>query len=260
MVLTVCVLGSGSSGNCIYVASPQTRILIDGGLSGRETKRRLSQVGVDIAVIDAVCVTHEHDDHRSSLGVLQRKHGISLYANAGTIEAMDRSPKLRGLAWNVFSTGATFRIGDLTIEPFSVPHDSYDPVGFVVASEAGRIGIVTDMGMPTTLIRDRLSSCAVVIIEANHDEQMLMDAERPWPLKQRIAGRQGHLSNRQAAELLASIAGPRLKAAFLAHLSRECNQPELALRTVRESLVRNNWDHVAVSLTYPDRISDVVEL
>jgi len=256
--MKICVLASGSSGNCTYVASGTTQILIDAGLSCREIARRLDSIDVDLSDVDAVCLTHEHDDHRSALGVLHRRLNVALYGNAGTINALGQDRKLTALPWNVFTTGSAFQIGDISLEPFSVPHDSYDPVGFVASSGNARVGIVTDMGMPTELIRERLRHCHAVIVEANHDEQMLRDAARPWSLKQRIAGRQGHLSNAQAAELLAEIAGPQLKVALLAHLSSDCNEPRLALDTVKQALAQKGHHHVSVLLTYADRRSEIV--
>lgn len=259
MPLKVLVLASGSSGNAIYVASQQTRILIDAGLSGKEIGRRLEAIGVNVSTLSAVCVTHEHDDHTSALGVLQRRFGIPLYANAGTIQAVGQTDKLSDVKWNMFTTGSAFPVGDLRLEPFSVPHDSYDPVGFVVSSADDRVGIVTDMGMATSLVRERLKNCRVIVIEANHDEKMLKDADRPWSLKQRIAGRQGHFSNSQATELIAEIAGPTLKVIFLAHLSSDCNRPELAEKVMRTALDKIGRNDIVVKLTYPDRVSDVAE-
>ncbi len=258
--MRVCVLASGSSGNCVLVASATTRVLIDAGLSGRETVRRLGEIGVGIGQIDGLCVTHEHDDHRSGLSVLHRRHGLALYGNAGTIEAIGHRTPGETFAWNVFATGSAFGIGDLTIDAFTVPHDSYDPVGFVLSSGTMRVGIVTDMGMPTSVIRERLRGCSVVVLEANHDEAMLQESARPWTLKQRIAGRQGHLSNRAAGELLCEIGSEALRVVFLAHLSRDCNRPELAMYTVSGLLRRRGLTHVDLRLTYSDRVSDVVDI
>jgi len=258
--MRVCVLASGSSGNCVLVASATTHVLIDAGLSGRETLRRLNAVGLDVSRIDGVCLTHEHDDHRSALPVLHRRHGTTLYANAGTIEAVQHRISGVPLTWNVFATGSPFPLGDLVIEPFSVPHDSYDPVGFVLRSGKARVGVVTDMGMPTALIREHLRACQVIVLEANHDETMLKASNRPWTLKQRIAGRQGHLSNRAAAELLCELGSATLRTVYLAHLSRDCNTPDVALRTVCGVLQRRGLGHVDVRLTYPDRISEIAEL
>lgn len=261
MAITVCVLASGSKANCIYVASERTAILVDAGLSGKETERRLQLIGASLDRVSAVCLTHEHDDHRAALGILHRRNGVALYANAGTIQAIEQqTPDGKPLPWQVFTTGSPFDIQDLHIEPFSVPHDSYDPVGFAISCGGARVGLVTDMGLPTTLIRQRLRNCQALVIEANHDEGMLKDAPRPWALKQRILGNQGHLSNAQAAELVTDIAGPQLKAVFVAHLSSECNRPDLAVRTVRTALEKGGHGHVEVKLTYADQPSEVVSV
>lgn len=258
MSLQLCVLGSGSSGNCIYVACGDTHVLIDAGLSFKETTRRMEAIGRSVENIQSICVTHEHDDHKSALGVFKRRLGVALYGNAGTADAIERRAGGSGLEWNVFTTGAAFVIGELTLQPFSVPHDSYDPVGFVVRAGESRVGVVTDMGIPTRLVREHLRDCSVVVLESNHDTFMLRDAPRPWSLKQRIAGSQGHLSNDQAGQLLVDIAGPHLKTAFLAHLSSDCNRPELALGTVQRYLRENAQLHIDLKLTYPDRPSELV--
>ncbi len=258
MTMRVCVLGSGSGGNCTYVASETTAILIDAGLSGRATGLRLAECGTTVDFIHAICVTHEHSDHTSGLAVLHRGGKVKLYANYATMEGVQARVGLeKKLQWNVFSTGANFKIGDLSIDPFSVPHDAYDPVGFIIQSGETRVGVVTDMGMVTGLIRERLRVCNVLVVESNHDEQMLKDADRPWHLKQRISGRQGHLSNQHAAQLLTEIAGPHLKAVFLAHLSSECNAPELALRTVADALKNAGHSQVRVMVAPPDRVSEL---
>lgn len=260
MSLKVSVLGSGSSGNCTYIASEQTRILIDAGLSGKATKERLQSIGVDISSVDAVCVTHEHDDHKASLHILNRRHGFTLYANSGTIEAISRDKRARDLQWNIFTTGSCFEVGDLRIEPFSVPHDSYDPVAFVVSCGKARAAIATDLGIATTLVRERLRECGLIIIESNHDESLLQESPRPWSLKQRIAGRQGHLSNEHAGNLIAEVAGTSLRTVLLAHLSSDCNTEELALRTVKSTLDKHNLGHVSVKMTYPDRVTALLEV
>jgi phosphoribosyl 1,2-cyclic phosphodiesterase len=257
-MLQVCVLASGSSGNCVYVGSSQTRILIDAGISGKLTAERLHGVGVEPEAIDAICLTHAHADHHASLSVLHRRMDAALYANGGTLEALSGNRKLAGLAWNIFSTGHPFVIGDLRLDPFRVPHDCYDPVGFVISCGDERVGVVTDIGMATELVRQRLSSCHVLVLEANHDEAMLKDSNRPWSLKQRIAGRQGHLSNAKAGELIKEVAGDTLQTVFLAHLSRDCNEPGLARDTVRNMLDASSMEHIAVKLTYASRASEMV--
>jgi phosphoribosyl 1,2-cyclic phosphodiesterase len=185
---------------------------------------------------------------------MQQRHGADVYANAGTIEALERVPKLQGVAWQVFTTGQSFVVGDLTLEPFSVPHDSFDPVGYVVSNGTARIGVVTDMGMATGLIRERLKGCQALVIEANHDVEMLRNSDRPWSLKQRILGRQGHLSNDQAGELVAEVGCDRLECVVLAHLSEDCNHPEVAVSTVRKALDQAGLKQTQVKLTYPVRV------
>jgi phosphoribosyl 1,2-cyclic phosphodiesterase len=261
MPMRLCVLASGSSGNCIYVGSKSTHVLVDAGTSCHQISRRLALMGLDLAGITGVCVTHEHSDHTGALPVLYRKHAIPLYGNAGTVDAISAMNRKAGhLQWNVFTTGQPFSIGDLNLTPFSVPHDSYDPVGFIVTDGHTRIGIATDIGAGTSLVRERLRNCHVLVIEANHDEDLLRDAPRPWSLKQRIGGRQGHISNKQAAELVLQLAGPDTSTIFLSHLSSQCNRPDLAMDTVTSILGAAGLAHIAVKLTYPDRPSEILEL
>ncbi len=252
-MLQICVLASGSGGNCTYVASPRTAVLVDAGLSARDTMRRLAAAGVATDTLQGILITHEHTDHTSGVPVLTRRYGLPLYANRGTIDGMERNPRMRNLPWNQFMTGTPFLIDDLTIEPFSVPHDCYDPVGFVIHAGGTRVGVVTDMGMTTTLIRERLRQCHALVIESNHDEELLMASDRPWTLKQRIRGSQGHLSNRHAADLISEVAGPELGDVFLAHVSAECNEPGVALECMREALNAKGLPHVSVHCTRQDR-------
>jgi phosphoribosyl 1,2-cyclic phosphodiesterase len=255
--MKICVLASGSSGNCIFIGSHNERVLIDAGLSARETTRRLEQIGVAVSTISAICLTHEHSDHIAGLATLHQRHGIRLFANSGTIEAVRRDEKMRGLSWNVFSTGAEFQIGDLTFEPFPVSHDAYEPVGFIVKCAGTRTGIVTDIGAPTHLVREHLRHCQALVIEANHDEYLLSGAKRPWVLKQRIAGRQGHLSNAHAAQMIAEIASPALVRVFLCHLSLDCNRPDLALKEVKKALDKAGHKNVQIKLTFAGQISEI---
>jgi len=257
MALRMCVLASGSSGNCTFIGSDKTFILIDAGISGKKISERLGEIGVEVSGIAAICLSHEHDDHTSSIGVLYRRHDIPIYANSGTIQALKQRDALGKVEWNVFTTGSAFEVGDITIEPFSVPHDAMDPVGFIISADKNRVGVITDLGISTTLIRERLRSCQAIVVESNHDTDLLEDANRPWGLKQRIKGRQGHLSNEKAAEMVVEIAGPGLQHVFLAHLSSDCNTAKLARTTMTRALKAAGHDHVRVSVTFPDRISDI---
>jgi len=257
MSLKLCVLASGSSGNCTYIASRHTTVLIDAGLSAKETEKRLKSIHVDPAQVDGICVTHEHSDHTAGLGVLQRRYNIPLFGNSGTIDGFRIRRKGPPLDWSVFSTGTPFTIGDLTLEPFSVPHDAYDPVGYIVRTESVRVGVVTDMGTVTRLIKEKLKQCDALVVESNHDEKLLRESTRPWSIKNRISGRQGHLSNKHAADLLADIAHGCLRQIFLAHISKDCNMHEMALNEATHSLRSAGHHHINVACCYADRISEI---
>jgi len=234
------VLGSGSSGNCAVVSTDRTTLLIDAGLSAKQILLRLEAAGYALAQIDGILLTHEHQDHTGGLEVLTGKRDLCLYATALTQEAILSTLKLRGLTtWKMMTTGSAFDLQDLRVECFPVPHDAVDPVGFVVADSESRLGILSDVGYVTNLIKDRLRASHSLFIEANYDAELLdADTKRPWSTKQRISSRHGHLSNEQAAELLESIAHPELHHVVLGHLSDDCNAPERAIRRMQESLQR----------------------
>ena len=255
MSLEVCVLASGSSGNSVYVASEQTRILIDAGLSAKQVAIRLGQIGVEPESIAGICVTHEHGDHVSGIRILQKRHGIPVYTNAGTLDGIRRLPKFDEISVRVFQTGSPFEIGDIAVEPFSVPHDASEPVGFRLQTDGTAVGIVMDLGMGTSLVRDKLRGCHAIIVESNHDEDLLQEAPRPWPLKQRIRGRHGHLSNLGAARLIAECATDALEHVFLSHLSSDCNTPDTALRTVASQLRLDGLGHIQLEVTHASQIS-----
>ncbi len=253
--LTLCNFASGSTGNCTYVATETTRILIDAGISAKRIKGHLEEVETTFGDLHGVCVTHEHIDHVSALPQLNGRHQVPLYGNAGTIQAMARKEKYRDLSWKVFTNGQTFEIGDITLQPYSIPHDAFDPVGFIVEAHGVRIGFATDIGLPTRLIRHQLKGCHALVLETNHDRLMLEESARPWSLKQRIAGRQGHLSNEEAADLLREVAGPELQCVYLAHLSQDCNEPSLAESHVRLTLKDMGREDVILHPTFPKKAS-----
>jgi phosphoribosyl 1,2-cyclic phosphodiesterase len=253
--ITFCTFASGSTGNCAYLATDTTRVLVDAGISTRRIEGHLAALGTSLAAVSGVCVTHEHSDHIQALPVMQRKYGVPLYANAGTVESLARNPKFADLHWHVFTNGHGFEIGDLRFEPYSIPHDAFDPVGYVVRWGEVKIGFATDIGLPTHLIKQQLKGCHVLVLEANHDHVLLNDAQRPWSLKQRIAGRQGHLSNEQAAELLLAVAGPELRRVYAAHLSLECNCPDVARGTLRRALDGAGFGHVELVVASPTEAS-----
>ncbi len=260
MSIKLCVLASGSSGNCTFIGTATTRILIDAGLSAKKTAARLAEIGEKVEEIDAICVTHEHGDHIAGIRILQKKHAIRVYANAGTLDGIRAAQKGHEVVCRQFTTGSAFEIGDVSLEPFSISHDAYEPVGFVLRSGESTIGLATDIGIVTNLLREKLRACDVVVIEANHDEAMVHEAPRPWSLKQRILSNQGHLSNRASAGLIAEIAGEGLKHLFLAHLSGDCNSPSHALRAFETVLSEAGHDHVIVRLTAAGQVSEILEL
>src|SRR5213083_2691786 len=234
------MLGSGSAGNSALIATDHCKILVDGGLSARQLALRLEQCGVAPEQLDGVLLTHEHSDHVCGLEVLCRKFDVPIYCNALTAEAvrcgwLDR-PAAAG-NWRIFRTGSEFSICDITVQSFPVPHDAVDPVGFVFHAGSGSLGFITDLGYVTKLIVERLRQVQTLVIETNHDEKLLQnDTHRPWPVKQRIQSRHGHLSNAAAAGVIEELLSEKIERVLLGHLSRDCNTPELALKTVRASL------------------------
>ena len=231
------MLGSGSAGNSALIATDHCRLLVDGGLSARQLVLRLALCGVAPNELDGVLLTHEHGDHVCGLEVLSRKFQIPIYCNALTAEAVRFCSLGEHRNWRIFRTGATFSICDITIESFSVPHDAVEPVGYTFHAGASALGYVTDLGHATRLTIERLRQAQTLVIETNHDEKLLQnDLHRPWPVKQRIQSRHWHLSNAAAASVVAQLLPGKIARVVLGHLSRDCNSPELAARTMRAEL------------------------
>ena len=249
MQLELCVLASGSSGNAIYVATENTHLLIDAGLSAKQIELRLESIGVTPPSLSAICLSHEHSDHTNGVRVLQKRHQIPVYANQPTANNLKRSPKGDEINFHIFQTGAIFSIGDLTLETFHIPHDASEPVGFRISNATTHIGIVTDIGMCTNLVAEKLKGCSCLVVEANHDVDLLREAPRPWSLKQRIRSRQGHLSNVETAQLISASATDQLKHVILAHLSSDCNTPKTALNTVGSLLRLEQLNHLTLEVS-----------
>lgn len=238
----VAVLGSGSSGNATLLEAPGTRILVDAGFSGRDLERRLGALQVPASSISAVVVTHDHRDHTKGMGVLARRYGTPLYVTESTRQACQRL--LRGVdGTRDYRPGRPFRVGSLRVEPFVTAHDAVDPVAVAVehVGTGLRVGIATDLGRPTVQVRHALSGCHFLVLEANHDEGMLFQGPYPWSVKQRIASSHGHLSNQAAARLAVDLFHPGLVGVVLAHLSGECNRPDLAREVVGSALRRSGY-------------------
>jgi phosphoribosyl 1,2-cyclic phosphodiesterase len=246
------ILGSGSSGNCAYLETTETRLLIDAGLSARQIRQRLLSIGRAPENLSGILITHEHSDHIQGLTVLATKLQVPVYCNRLTKEAIESQLQIR-LDFRLFLTGATFDVGDVGVDTFSVPHDAYDPVGFLIHTQSARIGFLTDLGYATKLIIERVRAANILLLETNHDMKLLQeDTKRPWSVKQRIASRHGHLSNEGAAQVSEQIISGELQRIYLGHLSADCNHPALAQRVVAQSLERLGATHIRLETTSQD--------
>jgi len=253
------VLASGSGGNACYVETNGARILIDAGLSCREMERRLSAVGVSPTGLDGIVLTHEHLDHIRGVGPMARRYHLPLYVNPGTLDKGHNSlgslPDLR-----LLQTGGSLVINDLVIETFTKCHDAADPMGVVLSSDGVRIGIATDLGRSTRLAEERLKGCQALILEFNHDPGMLDEGPYPLPLKRRIKGRDGHLSNQQGCELLRAVLHEDLRLVVLAHLSKTNNDPEKARKEAARVLRACGRGNTDIQVGDPDTPGSMIEL
>ena len=247
------VLGSGSGGNCSYLETGETRLLIDAGFSGKQIRDRLASISRAAEGLSGILITHEHSDHIQGLVGLCSKLNIPIYCNRLTRDGIQEMLKGR-FNTQLFETGSTFEIGDVVIETFSVPHDAYDPVGFMLRTVCGNIGFLTDLGHATKLVVERVRAANVLVLETNHDIKMLQEnPHRPWSLKQRILGRHGHLSNEAGADVAQQVVSAELKQIYLGHLSRDCNKPELAFRAVSDRMQKIGATHVNLQVTSQDK-------
>ena len=251
-----CPLASGSQGNCLYFGTDQTKILIDAGISGKAIKTRLEEINVSIEDIEAILITHEHFDHIQGLRVLAFRNNIPIFCNAetakGIIHHYKKTPELK-----IFTSGESFTYKDLKIHPFSVQHDASDPVGFTIQTETLKIGICTDLGFVTSLIKEHLKQCDYLYVESNHQPSMVHACSRPLSYKQRVLSRHGHLSNEDCVELLQEVMHKNLKHVYLAHLSAECNSPETALNTMKK-YIQNVNEQLNLSIAYQSKISQII--
>ena len=242
MGVSVSMLASGSRGNCAIVASSSTRILVDAGISCRETFRRMKALGEDPRSLSAVLITHEHCDHVYGLAMLAKKLLIPVFMTGATHAAWSRAlrdengerPKLQ--KFERFESGHSFQIGDIAVKPFTIPHDAADPVGFTFRAEGIKVGIATDLGYVPASVCDHLRSCDVLIMESNHDLEMLRVGPYPWSVKQRVMSRVGHLSNLALADFFANDYDNSATFVVLAHLSEQNNHPEIARREAERAL------------------------
>lgn len=228
-------LGSGSRGNALVVESGATRVMLDCGFGLNESGMRLARLGLVPDDIDAILVTHEHDDHVGGVAKFARRHGLPVYLTHGTLMALGRARAVLEDV-TVIDSHVHFSVGDIEVRPYPVPHDAREPAQFVFGDGSGRLGVLTDAGEATAHIVEMLSGLEALVIECNHDREKLENGSYPPQLKRRIAGRMGHLDNAAAADLIADLDCTRLQHVVAAHLSQQNNTPELARAAVARAL------------------------
>jgi phosphoribosyl 1,2-cyclic phosphodiesterase len=256
--LRVCLLASGSKGNSLFIETGKTRILIDAGLSAREILHRLSVIGVEGPELNAVFISHEHTDHIRGAGTLARRLGIPVFISYPTHSQSKEIFKRNEVV--EFESGCSFLFRDTLIDPFPITHDSSDPVGFVIDGPEGRVGVATDLGITTRLVKEKLKDCRALVLESNHDEGMLINGPYPWHLKQRIKSRHGHLSNNESVDLLGDLINSGLEGILLAHLSETNNDPSLAMDTFMGMLGNQNICRPHLIMGNQYTASDILQL
>ncbi len=256
VTMNLCSITSGSSGNCIYVGSDHTHLIIDAGISGKRIESSLNHIGLKTADIDGILITHEHSDHIGGLGVLARRYGIPMYSTPGTIRGIKQSRSLGEIPEELFREvlpDKAFMIEDLLIKPIRVSHDANEPVAYRVQHEDKSVAVVTDLGKYDDYIVEAFCGVDALLLEANHDVNMLQVGRYPYYLKQRILGDRGHLSNEVSGRLLVDLIHDRLKNVLLGHLSAENNLAELAYETVRLEITMSDNQYKAGD--FPIRIA-----
>lgn len=259
-----CSLYSGSSGNCLYVGTPKTNILIDAGLSGKKIVSSLKEIGIPPESIDALLITHEHGDHIKGAGIISRMFNIPIFANNNTWEAMAKSiGKVKEENIKVINVDKGFTIGDIDILPYSIPHDAIEPVGYCLGNKGKKISIATDIGHVNEYMINKIQGSNFMLLEANHDVEMLKFGPYPYPLKRRVLSDIGHLSNDDAGKAILNLFKDKPLNVMLGHLSKQNNYPELAYETVVSFLKQNCINigkDVNLDLASRDSISNFIEV
>lgn len=253
--MEACALASGSKGNSIFLKSDKTSILIDAGISTKQICLRLEEIGESAENIDAIFITHEHSDHLKGVPVFTKRFKcpvfISKFINSDSLSKVENI--------EYFTCGDTIRFKDLEISSFQIPHDAIDPMGFIVRNNGSAIGIATDIGKPTYLIKEKIRACSTLFLEFNHDEEMLLTGGYPWHLKQRIRSNQGHLSNKDAIDLLKEINSDYLKNIFISHISEQNNSYEKIKNEIVKHL-SNDFKEKNFYFTFQEKVSRVVNV
>ncbi len=264
--MKLCSLSSGSSGNCIFVGTDHTNLLVDAGISGKRVEEGLHSIGFSGKEIDGILVTHEHSDHVKGLGVLARKLSVPIYTTRGTWEAIRRNNTCGRMDEDLFhevQADCMLEIGDITVDPFAISHDAAQPVGYRFLSEGKSCAVATDMGTYTDYTIGHLQNLDAILMESNYDENMLEAGRYPYYLKLRIAGDHGHLSNESSGQLLCDVLHDNMKHIFLGHLSAENNYPQLAYETVCSEVTMGENPYKAsdfpISVARRDAVGEYVE-
>jgi phosphoribosyl 1,2-cyclic phosphodiesterase len=265
--MRLCSIASGSSGNCIYVGSDNTHLLVDAGISGKRIEAGLNEIGLKTAEMEGILITHEHSDHIGSLGVLARRYGIPIYATKGSIKGILHTKQVGDIDKSLFreiSADEDFTIGDVTVSPLAISHDAAEPVAFILRKEGKSLGIITDLGVYDHYIIQKLQSLDILLLESNHDVNMLQVGNYPYYLKQRILSNRGHLSNELSGQLLCEVLHDKFQTVILGHLSKENNYEKLAYETVRCEITAGDnpykADDFPIHVARRDRISQVLEV
>ena len=253
-MLNFCSLYSGSSGNCLFVETESTKLLIDAGVSLKKIKDGLQSLDILPTSLNGILVTHEHIDHIKNLGNLSKKFNIPVFANQETFDNMpEQTQKISPNKSKIFNTTESFEIGDLKINPFHIPHDAADPCGFNIIKDNKKISIATDIGHMTNDILKHLEGSKFILLESNYDTEVLKCSKYPFYLKERIAGPNGHLSNSIAGKVVNYLINYNLETAILGHLSKENNFPELAYQTVIDEIISSGTDTSKINLSVASR-------
>lgn len=255
-----CNLYSGSSGNCSFLHSDNTKVLIDCGVSMKKIATALASMNIDINDINGILVTHEHSDHISSLAMICKKYNIPIFANSKTFDNINQD--IPDELKNTFNTNEKFEIGDLNVLPFHIPHDAADPCGFSISYNNKKISIATDIGHMENSIIDNLCGSSFVLLESNYEPNMLQYSRYPYYLKKRIIGPNGHLSNAEAGNTICSLIKNGVNNISLGHLSKSNNFPELAYQTVMNTVISNKVDmsDLNLSVSHRDKVDNIINI
>jgi len=265
--MRMCSIASGSSGNCTYIGSDTTHLLVDVGIGRKKTEEGLKKLGVKPEELDGIFITHEHADHINGLGVMARKYGVPVYGTKGTLDAIRKVSSLGQIYSSLFQevqADAKIIVKDLTVKPMRISHDAAEPVGYRIIHGKKKVGIVTDLGCYNDYTIECLKGMNALLLEANHDVNMLQVGPYPYYLKRRILGERGHLSNELSGRLLSRLLNDGMQAVVLGHLSKDNNLPELAYETVRVEIAMADNGYKAgdfpIRVANRSDVSEVIEI